>query len=192
VFRASLASLTGPEDQRQVIGRTAIQHNEITMVFDELHAANFGWGIRIIADRRGTASMVLGSDRRSVRKPSRVLAALRPSGGAPSRTQQAARCVTMNCEHRELYRPGDGREPRPRKSLHGCAAGGGCRENLRGCPRPGLKLRKIEVTGGPVQSVCDFNAALLSGFISADKQIVFGRSKRVILMVFSGIDLLIL
>jgi hypothetical protein len=33
VFRAPLASLTGPEDQRQVIGRTAIQRNEITWCF---------------------------------------------------------------------------------------------------------------------------------------------------------------
>jgi serine/threonine protein kinase/Tol biopolymer transport system component len=38
----------------------------------------------------------------------------------------------------------------------------------------GSKLRKIDVTGGPVQSVCDLNAALMGGFITADQQIVFG------------------
>jgi hypothetical protein len=38
----------------------------------------------------------------------------------------------------------------------------------------GGKLRKIDVTGGPVQSICDFNTALIGGFLTADNQIVFG------------------
>ena len=97
MFRAPLASLTGPEDQRHVIGRTAIQHNEITMVFDELYAANFGRGIRIIADRCGTASMVLGSDRR-------------PLGESPDGTQRVL-CINIGSHYwatlaRRVQRPG--------------------------------------------------------------------------------------
>jgi hypothetical protein len=47
VFRAPLASFAAPEDWRQVIGRIAIKHEEVTMVFDESYSANFGRGIRI-------------------------------------------------------------------------------------------------------------------------------------------------
>lgn len=36
------------------------------------------------------------------------------------------------------------------------------------------KLRKVDVNGGLVQPVCDFNAALPGGFLTADNRIVFG------------------
>ncbi len=39
-------------------------------------------------------------------------------------------------------------------------------------------LRKIDINGGPVQSVCEFNAALLGGFFTPDNRIVFGTPAR--------------
>jgi hypothetical protein len=47
VFRAPLASFVAPKDQRQVIGRIAVKHGKMTMVFDASYSANFGRGIRI-------------------------------------------------------------------------------------------------------------------------------------------------
>jgi hypothetical protein len=38
----------------------------------------------------------------------------------------------------------------------------------------GGKLRKIDVTGGPAQSICDFNSAVGGGFLTAGNMIVFG------------------
>lgn len=40
------------------------------------------------------------------------------------------------------------------------------------------KLRKTDINGGPVQSVCDYNAALVGGFITADNRIIFGTPAR--------------
>ena len=38
----------------------------------------------------------------------------------------------------------------------------------------GGKLRKIDVTGGPAQPICDFSSSVGGGFLTADNQIVFG------------------
>ena len=38
----------------------------------------------------------------------------------------------------------------------------------------GGKLKKIDATGGPAQSICDFNANPGGGFLAADNKIVFG------------------
>ncbi len=40
----------------------------------------------------------------------------------------------------------------------------------------GGKLRKITVTGGPAQAICDLNADVRGGFLTADSRIVFGTS----------------